>query len=520
MLMHDVIEFHKVSFRYPTTPSGRKVQALRDIDLTIRAGERVHLAGPSGSGKSTLCRCLNGLIPHCTPGSLEGEVVVSGMDTRDHEIHEIAEHVGFVFQDPDHQCITGDVDAELAFGPEQLGWSSGKIDRAIDDVAVLFGIGHLRGRQLSGISWGERQRVMIASVVITKPEVLVLDEPFSGIDRNAASALVQILDSLNRSLGITLVVAEHRISLLTSLAGRMIIVDAGRILSDDYRGTRQPLAADPVQEYRRFFPGISTDTQCQVRGLSGSVPIHSPSVSLRGLTYTYPGSRRPALGRIDLDLYPGEITLIMGPNGSGKSTLIRHLNGLLRPCRGSLIVSGQDIASLTVAEIARNVGVIAQHADYQLFEETIGEELAFAPHNFGMSGEEISKRVSRVMQDVRIAHLGVETPPLSLSVGEKQRVVIAGLFMRDTPVIAMDEPTIGLDTSLKKDLAGILIAFRNSDRTVIVATHDFEFASLCADRVIELGAGKLIGDRRPPFAGMAGASTKAGEESDGMVKGH
>lgn len=517
MLMHNIIEFHRVSFRYPTTQSGRKVQALHDINLEIRTGECIHLAGPSGSGKSTLCRCMNGLIPHCTPGIMGGEVIVAGKNTRDHEMYDIAEHVGYIFQNPEHQCITGDVDAELAFGPEQLGWSSGRIDRAINDIVRMFGITHLRGRQLSGISWGERQRVMIASVVITKPEVLVLDEPFSGIDRTAASALVRILNTLNRSLGITLIIAEHRINLLSTLTGRMVIINAGCILYDGYPGEQPPLDADYIQEYLRLFPESPMDVPRQMPASHRPSTAMVPSVSLCGLVYTYPGARYPAIEQVDLEFYPGEITCIMGPNGSGKSTLIRHLNGLLRPDQGSVAVSGQEIASLTVAEVSRDVGVIVQHADYQLFEETIGEELAFAPQNFGMSKEEIKERISRVMQDVRISHLGVETPPLSLSVGEKQRVIMAGLFMRDTPVIAMDEPTIGLDTHLKGDLAGILRSLCSADRTVILATHDHEFALLCADRIIEFRAGKITGDHRPPFLGMAADSARAEERQDEMV---
>jgi len=219
-----------------------------------------------------------------------------------------------------------------------------------------------------------------------------------------------------------------------------------------------------------------------------------PTVMLQGITYRFPGCSRPAIDSIDLEIFPGEITVVTGPNGSGKSTLLRHLNGLLRPGKGSVRLLGCDIGNRTVADNARVAGLLTQHADHHLFAETISEELAFAPGNFGVSRAEQEERIEHVMEDLSITHLGKDTPPLGISAGEKQRVAIGSLLVMNTPVIVMDEPTIGLDITLKTALAMLLEGLKNQGKTIIVATHDQEFANLIADRVIRIENGRVIGN--------------------------
>ena len=187
----------------------------------------------------------------------------------------------------------------------------------------------------------------------------------------------------------------------------------------------------------------------------------------------------------------------MGSNGSGKTTLIKHLNGLIRPDKGRVVVRSRDIGQFSVAGIAREIGVVQQHADFQLFEETIGGEIAFGPGNFGIPEKEIDEKVKLAVDSLQIGHLGLATPPLSLSVGEKQRVVLAGLLAMDTPVMVLDEPTIGLDAGIKEKIAGVLGAKRDEGKAIVIATHDAEFAWLCADRVVTLASGRISGDCRP-----------------------
>ncbi|MFA7072834.1 MAG: ABC transporter ATP-binding protein [Methanoculleus sp.] len=474
-----VIEFRSVSFRHPVSRAARPREVLSGINCIIREGERVLLTGPSGSGKTTFLRCCNGLIPHARPGTLEGDVFVRGQNTRDCTVSDLATTVGMVFQDPDHQIFSTDVVAEIAFGPEQLGWSPPRIDRAIDDVLHLLRLDHLADRQTTELSWGERQRLAIASVVVVQPSILALDEPFSGLDAASAAGLLDLLDTLNRESGMTIILSEHRAELVTSWASRQITLVDGKIAGDG----RPPVLYAPLRR---------TPPRRAARSASAGI------VTLQDVTFRYPGREIPALDGVSLTIYPGEVTILAGPNGSGKSTLLKHLNGLLRPDSGRIIVNGKDVRDGTVAEIARTVGLVCQHADYQLFGETIAEELAFAPANLGIQQDEITRRIEYVREHLGIVYLGLEVSPLALSVGEKQRVSIASVLTMDTPVLALDEPTLGLDPAAKQRLARFIATLCSRGKAVIIATHDAEFSSAVADRVVRIERGRIADDRRVP----------------------
>jgi energy-coupling factor transport system ATP-binding protein len=488
-----------LSFRYPRTVSGRSVTALRSISLAIEPGELVVITGPSGSGKSSLLRCFNGLIPHATKGVMEGDVIIHGMNTRDHEIAEFAPRVGLVFQDPAFQLITGDVTSEIAFGLENLGHPADGIGREISACAELLHIRHLLGRPVTDLSWGERQRVAIASVLAMHPSVLVMDEPFSGIDASAGQVLMEVVQKIRRDYKTTVIIFEHRISLLREAADRLVVLDGGNIVSDglfsdrDYPGSETRVHGAGKGHLPQKTPAREA---VAYRQLSLPAMPHPPAVSFRQVDFRYPGSAGPVLDGVSLDLYPGEITMITGQNGSGKSTLLKLCNGLLHPDAGSMLVQGEPVGRRTVAILSKTVGLLCQHADYQLFESTISGELAFAPGNIGMSRERIAARMSDVLRECVLAHLDTETPPLGLSGGEKQRVAIAGLFMMDTPVVVLDEPTFGLDYRLKRALAMALEGMKAQQKTVVVATHDEEFAALCADRFIHIAGGSIVSDYR------------------------
>ena len=232
MEVSNVIDVENLSFTYPRTVSGRTITALSNVSLKIGQGELVVITGPSGSGKSTFCRCLNGLIPHVQRGSMSGDVVVAGMNTKDHFVTDYSPIVGLVFQNPDDHLVAADVDSEIAFGPEQMGWNSSEIETGIHTTVRALGIGHLRGRPIEELSWGERQRVAIASVTVTNPRILILDEPFSGIDETGSKILLRYLSSLNEDQKTTVLVVEHRMDRVSCIARRMIVFKEGRAVYD------------------------------------------------------------------------------------------------------------------------------------------------------------------------------------------------------------------------------------------------------------------------------------------------
>ncbi|MEN6611278.1 MAG: ABC transporter ATP-binding protein [Methanoregulaceae archaeon] len=497
-----VIRVRDLSFRYPKTLSGREVTALRHVSLVIQPGEFTVISGPSGSGKSTLARCLNGLIPHATKGAMDGDVIVLGMNTREYDIPDFARHVGMVFQDPGYQLVTGDVESEIAFGLEIQNLTELEIHSKLERAVDLLHISHLVGRTIHDLSWGERQRVAIASVLAVQPSLLVMDEPFSGIDASAALNLVELLAELRKNLGTTIIVFEHRTAFLRSLADRVIVMQNGEILSDGKpclagsSGDRVAPPGNTKPPSSALFPERvppRKDTAAQ-QGRQAPVPV----LSFRNVVYQYPGTRASALEGISLDFYPGEITILYGANGSGKTTLLKHCNGLLTPDRGYVLLGTNPLSHMTVAETARTVGLLNQHADYQLFESTITEELAFGPRNLGKPEGTIEETLGKIRNLCSLGHIDPSTPPLGLSGGEKQRVALASILAMETPIIILDEPTFGLDPGLKRTLVVLFRELCDSGKTVIVATHDKEFGEACGDRFIRISSGRVETEYRKP----------------------
>lgn len=490
-----LIRVNSLEYSYSSSLFSGK-RALAGINLEIYPGETVLITGPSGSGKSTLLKCMNGLIPGSAKGKMTGKVFVDDMDTSIYSISAISRVAGFVFQNPDYQIITNEVDSEIAFGPEQAGIPPEEIEERITEVTKALGITRLRGRETTDISWGEMQKVAITSVLVMKPKILLLDEPFSGLDTASSNSLLEIIRDISKNCPITTVIVEHRTDLLLSLADRLLVLKSGKLVYDGLprfcpfnvsentdSGSGKPLL---IPENEVFSPvSYSAD-------ITAEKSSKDPFVVVKDLSYEYPGRTSKALCDINLSFHSGEITAVFGANGSGKSTLARHLNGLLKPDCGEVCIFGENIAGKTVAEVAHKVSLVSQHADSQLFEETIERELSFGPKNLGFDEQEIRSQVDSVMELVGISHLKKNARPLKLSVGEKQRVAIAGHLMMKTPVVVMDEPTLGLDWPLKIRLAKTLKSMKNEGKCIIVITHDKKFADLCADKKYFFDKGRIF----------------------------
>jgi energy-coupling factor transporter ATP-binding protein EcfA2 len=484
-----LVVVESVSYSYPHLSLLKKKQALSTISLEVMKGERVVITGPSGSGKSTLVQTFIGLIPHSGNGRMEGKVTVDGLDTTETSVPLLSKIVGFVFQDPEHQMVTNDVDSELAFGPEQSGVDSGMIEERISRVAGMLHISHLRGREIADLSWGEKQKVAIASVLVMQPKIIVLDEPLSGLDVDSAASLLENLKRIGNMWNIAVVIVEHRLDLLEGFMDRVVVMDDGMIV---YDGPVADYSAEPMIPH----PGGADDVLHACGACSPEAYSHpegtSRVIEVIDVSYTYPHRKKPVLKGVNAVFYPGEVVCICGPNGSGKSTFIKHLNGILQPDSGRVLVTGVDIAGKTVAENAVTVSLVGQHADYQLFEETIERELAFGPRNLGMEEDAIDRSIDEIMELMDMTHLGRKGRPLKLSMGEKQRVTIASHLVMKTLVIVLDEPTLGLDKILKAHLASLICDLKKRGKTIIVVTHDQEFARMCADRFLYFQDGRLV----------------------------
>jgi len=352
-----LIRIENLSFTY----NGTDKPALQSVNLTIEDGEFVLITGASGGGKSTLCRCFNGLVPHFYGGVIGGRAKVQGMDIMRHSTRDLAVKVGMVFQDPENQLVTTDVEREIAFGLENLGFSKNLIARRIEESLDTVGIAVLRFRRLGELSGGEQQKVAIASVLALHPEILVLDEPTSELDPKGAEEVLSLLERLNDELGITVVLIEHRLDRVIHLVDRVVVMDEGKVIADAHprqvmgdthleaAGIGIPPVIRLMKQLRNHdatvdeLPLTVKDARLKLNSIIRKVKKATfvnnkkletkPVITIEKLWFTYPDTIT-ALRDINLTINEGEFIAVMGRNASGKTTLVKHLNGLLRPTKG------------------------------------------------------------------------------------------------------------------------------------------------------------------------------------------
>ena len=503
-----IASFSGVTFRYPE----RDAPALRALDWAVAPGELVTVTGPSGSGKSTLLRCLNGLTPHFSGGVFDGVVTVAGHDTRQYNPRALARITGFVFQDPEAQFVTSRVDDELAFGMEQLGVPPVTMRKRVEEVLDLLGIAALRDREIATLSGGERQRVAVAAALALQPAILALDEPTSQLDPWGAEEVLTALTRLNEDLGLTVVLAEHRLERVVSHADRLTILDPDGTVAGDgppREVLRQAgidtlpalLALGRRLDWEPLPLSIKEGRAAQRRdaasgrtpappGTDPSAPGGAPVVRLQRVSAGW--ERYPVLRGIDLEVRPGELVALMGRNGSGKTTLLRIIAALHRPAAGKALVAGRDTAAMHAAEVAQTVGYLPQNPSALFFAETLGAELAFTLKHHRQSGIDPEATLS----SLGLAHAAGRNPR-DLSGGERERAAMAAVLVGAPRVLLLDEPTRGMDAARKRELAVILERLRAEGVAIVLATHDIELVAAVASRVVLLGDGRVVADGGP-----------------------
>ncbi|WP_110206064.1 ATP-binding cassette domain-containing protein [Nocardioides daejeonensis] len=491
-----MIELREVRFGY----DDRTI--LGGIDLRIDEGELMLLAGPTGVGKSTLLGVVAGLVPGYTGGVLRGDVLLDGVSVIEQPARERAHAIGYVGQNPAAWFVTDTVEEELAYGMEQLGLPPETMRRRVEETLDLLGIADLRHRDLRTLSGGQQQRVAIGAVLTMHPRLLVLDEPTSALDPTAAEDVLATITRLVHDLGLSVLVAEHRLERVVPFADRMCLLRSdGTVLVDEPAAVLadSPIAP-PLVELGRLagwqpLPLSVRDARRRTSSLRSALdrgPAHSPErvpgpTEVEAAELVVAHGRRVVLRGVSLTLHAGRVTALMGRNGSGKSTLLWTLQGRLARTSGRLAVGGADPHQLKREQRRAHAGMVPQTAADLLYLETVAEECAAADQSADAPAGRCAGLLARMAPGIDPA-----THPRDLSEGQRLALVVAIVLTARPPVLLLDEPTRGLDYAAKTALAAVLAELAELGHAVLLATHDVEFVARVADDVVVLAEGEVV----------------------------
>jgi cobalt transport protein ATP-binding subunit len=545
---------HDLRFSYPPLQrSGEPIPVLTSVELQVERGEFLSIMGGTGVGKTTLCLALNGTVPHSTGGRFGGDVVVAGLNTKEHPVALLASQVGVVFQDAESQLFNMTVEDEVAFGLESLGVPRAEMRERVDWALSAVGMVPHRHRSPFHLSGGQKQRVAIAAMLAMLPRILVLDEPTSGLDPVGKAEVFCVISQLSRNRQMTIVLVEQEGEKIAEFSDRVAVLHEGQIaligspadvfsrvdllhemgvtvpqvselanLLNRHMGTRhvfttlddarQALAykiapagratRKPLESvgYPREAPVVITGSSAELR--QGPVTPDKPNphalnsqslcIQVRDLWYRYDGES-DALRGTSLDVEEGDFVAIIGQNGSGKTTLVKHFNGLLKPTRGTVQVYGRDTTDLSVGQLARQVGYVFQNPDHQIFSPTVRQEIAFGPQNLGLTGDEVDRRVAEALARFHLA-AHADAPPALLGYGLRRKVGVAAVYAMRPRVFILDEPTAGLDWRGVQELMSLLSDMNAEGHTILLVTHDMRIVAEHARRTMVLHEGKVLAD--------------------------
>jgi len=496
------LQIENLTFRYQR----RSEPAIQDINLTLQAGEILLIAGASGCGKTTLARCINGLIPRSYKGELQGKPLFFGQDLSQKPLSRISQVIGTVLQDPERQILGTRVQAEIAFGLENLGRSRPEILAAVGEALETLGIAHLRERETFNLSGGEKQKVALAGVLAMRPSILLLDEPLASLDPASAQETLGIVRRLADG-GMAVLLIEHRVEdVLGIRPDRVLFMQSGQVRylgkmeglqqAVNYHEVKLP-AAMVIEMARHSMPTagvVDFEPEVVKKAAGDRQAQRQPLVEFDDVDFGYEEDQ-PVLKGISLKIYRGDVIAVLGANGAGKTTLVKHAIGLLKPRHGRVLVGGQDTHTLTVAQIASTLGYVFQSPSHMLFAPSVREELAFGPTNLHHDPAAIEKEVSEALQIVNLAGLEKE-PPLALSFGQQKRVSIAAILAMRSRILVMDEPTAGQDYQNYMNFMDAILQLPGFE-AILFITHDIDLAVIYANRVLLVNQGRVVGDGRP-----------------------
>ncbi|MGH4118698.1 ABC transporter ATP-binding protein [Clostridium sp.] len=502
------IEMKELTYYYPKESN----PVLKNINLKVDRGEILFVVGESGSGKSTLAKCISGAVPNFYGGTIKGSVTIDGNEVTEMEHSTRANEITMVFQDPESQLIMNKVHREIAFGLENVGVESFEMKRRIFEAMQFSNILDLANRDINTLSGGQKQRVAITSAIVYLPNCIILDEPTSQLDPASAEDVIGLIKKINDELGITIIIIEQRIHKCFDIADKILILSKGEIA---FSGSKQELYNETDKDLQLFLPDylkISKELnianmpyslrearraideftyEYKPSSLEESLPNKEELIKIQNLSCKYDDDL--VISDLNTSIKQGEFIGIMGANGGGKTTFLKSLMGLLK-YSGSVKVnfSGQykEIKKLKIKDIARIIGYISQNPNDYISKETVYDELKFTLDNYNIKDYEVIEDTLKALDIYKLKNRN----PRDLSGGEIQRVAIASILVLKPRILLLDEPTRGLDLKVKTMLGEILQELNKNGTTIILVTHDVEFASEFCNRFLLMFNGEIVGD--------------------------
>ena len=508
----EILHLENVSFRYPKAA----VNALDGVSFSVQSGEFVVVCGASGCGKTTLLRLLKRAL--APAGERSGEICYRGTAQSALPERTEAGEIGYVLQNPDSQIVTDKVWHELAFGLENLGLPTEVIRRRVGEMASYFGIQELFRSDTDALSGGQKQLLNLASVMVMQPRLLLLDEPTGQLDPIAASDFIATLRKLNSELGLTILLVEHRLEEVFPIADKVLLMDGGHVLLyDTPRAVGQKLGAEhPMQlslpSAVRIYNALGIDDVCPLTVREGRdfLERHFPpaeptddadasyahndevALEMKNVFFRYERSLPDVLRGASLCVYKGEFYCLLGGNGTGKTTTLNVLAGLNRAYRGKVRIAGRPIGDYKNGALYRgNLALLPQNPQTVFVRDCLRDDLVELLEAQGVAKDEREKRIAAVAEKLGIVPL-LDKHPYDLSGGEQQKCAIAKMLLLEPKILLLDEPTKGLDAHAKQVLRGVLQALKADGITILMVTHDVEFAAENADRCALFFDGEVL----------------------------
>jgi energy-coupling factor transport system ATP-binding protein len=501
----EIYRIKDLSFAYPQKDKA----VLSHIDLTIDSGEFIAICGKSGCGKTTLLRHLKTVLtPH---GRRKGEIYFNGRQIEEINQRMQASQIGYVLQSPDNQIVTDKVWHELAFGLESLSCDCQTIRMRVAEMASFFGIQSWFHKNVTELSGGQKQLLNLASVMAMQPSVLILDEPTSQLDPIAAMDFLETVRKINRELGTTVIMTEHRLEEIIPMSDRIIVMDEGRLIMDaspqsmgEKLSTMKPIMFFAMTSPMQIYAGVKNELSCPVtvkegrkwldtligdRVVENNICDNIPDVKASGeiaikmkdVWFRYEKNAPDIIKGLSLEVRQGQFYCIVGGNGSGKTTALSLISGLQKPYRGKIIIGGKNLAKMNTEErYKNNLGVLPQNPQSLFVKKTVELDLYEILSDRKLTKEENKNKVNEIIELTELEGL-LSMHPYDLSGGEQQRAALAKILLLEPKLLLLDEPTKGLDGLFKEKLAVLLKKLSAQGVTIVMVSHDIEFCARYAD---------------------------------------